>query len=388
MVGNSKNQQNKNTILSTSNSYSYLYNNNEKNDKIKNSNVLLFGNPNNLSNTIYLNINDEKPKSLFNIEQKNENSNGLLNINSTNSSKGIAFPNNINDNNNEINNKINDGNELNENKKISLNTNQLFPVKKEENDKNTNLFGINDNKNSIFGTNDNKNSIFGTNDNNKSLFEKSQDKNTEKKEVLSSNNDNSNLNIFNHSKNNNSLFKNKNEENSTLFFSVPEEKKNILNDKSSSITESSIDYIPNKRKKISEEDNFYSLMKETKLSKQKKITFNIKPEIIKKEEKIGNENLLFSVPKDKKGELNYKSILTTEPIFGFKKEEKKDNENLLFSVPKDKKENISSTTEIISSPSPILNNIKDEKIKIDIKSIPLTAIIDINKQTDIELKCR
>ena len=136
MVGNSKNQQNKNTILSTSNSYSYLYNNNEKNDKIKNSNVLLFGNPNNLSNTIYLNINDEKPKSLFNIEQKNENSNGLLNINSTNSSKGIAFPNNINDNNNEINNKINDGNELNENKKISLNTNQLFPVKKDENDKN------------------------------------------------------------------------------------------------------------------------------------------------------------------------------------------------------------------------------------------------------------
>ncbi len=182
LVGNSKNQQNKNTILSTSNSYSYLYNNNEKNDKIKNSNeVLLFGNPNNLSNTIYLNINDEKPKSLFNIEQKNENSNGLLNINSTNSSKGIAFPNNINDNNNEINNKINDGNELNENKKISLNTNQLFPVKKEENDKNTNLFGINENKNSIFGTNDNKNSIFGTNDNNKSLFEKSQDKNTEKK---------------------------------------------------------------------------------------------------------------------------------------------------------------------------------------------------------------
>ena len=140
-----------------------------------------FGNPINLSNSIYLNINDEKPKSLFNIEQKNENSNGLLNINSTNSSKGIAFPNNINDNNNEINNKINDGNELNENKKISLNTNQLFPVKKEENDKNTNLFGINDNKNSIFGTNDNKNSIFGTNDNNKSLFEKSQDKNTEKK---------------------------------------------------------------------------------------------------------------------------------------------------------------------------------------------------------------
>ena len=161
-----------------------------------------------------------------------------------------------------------------------------------------------------------------------------------------------------------------------------------MNDKSSSIIESSIDYIPNKRKKISEEDNFYSLsMKEPKLSKQKKITFNIKPEIIKKEEKIDNEKLLFSVPKDKKGELNYKSILTTEPIFGFKKEEKKDNENL-FPVPKDKKENISSTIEKISSPSPILNNIKDEKIKIDIKSIPLTAIIDINKQTDIELKCR
>ena len=120
------------------------------------------------------------------------------------------------------------------------------------------------------------------------------------------------------------MFKNKNEENSILLFSVQEEKKNILNDKLSSITESSIDYIPNKRKKISEEDNFYSLsMKEPKLSKQKKITFNIKPEIIKKEEKIDNENLLFSVPKDKKGELNYKSILTTEPIFGFKKEEKK-----------------------------------------------------------------
>ena len=64
-------------------------------------------------------------------------------------------------------------------------------------------------------------------------------------------------------------------------------------------------------------------MKEPKLSKQKKITFNIKPEIIKKEEKKDNENLLFSVPKDKKGELNYKSSLTTEPIFGFKKEEKK-----------------------------------------------------------------
>ena len=182
------------------------------------------------------------------------------------------------------------------------------------------------------------------------------------------------------------MFKNKNEENSILLFSVQEEKKNILNDKLSSITESSIDYIPNKRKKISEEDNFYSLsMKEPKLSKQKKITFNIKPEIIKKEEKIDNEKLLFSVPKDKKGELNYKSILTTEPIFGFKKEEKKDNENLLFSVPKDKKENISSTTEIISSPFPILNNIKDEKIKIDIKSILVSTTIDINKQTDIEL---
>ncbi len=50
-----------------------------------------------------------------------------------------------------------------------------------------------------------------------------------------------------------------------------------------------------------------------------------------------------------------------------------------------KKENISSTKEIISSPSSILNNIKDEKIKIDIKSIPVTAIIDINKQPDIEL---
>ena len=212
--GNSKNQQNKNTILSTSNSYSYLYNNNEKNDKIKNSNeVLLFGNPNNLSNTIYLNINDEKPKSLFN--KKNENSNGLLNINSTNSSKGIAFPDNINDNNNEINNKINDGNELNENKKISLNTNQLFPVKKEENNKNTNLFG----------TNNNNKSLFGINDNNKSLFEKFKDKNTEKKEVLSSNNYNSNLNIFNHSKINNSLFKNKNEENSILLFSVLNRKK-------------------------------------------------------------------------------------------------------------------------------------------------------------------
>ena len=38
---------------------------------------------------------------------------------------------------------------------------------------------------------------------------------------------------------------------------------------------------------------------------------------------------------------------------------------------------------MISSPSPILNNIKDEKIKIDIKSIPVSATIDINKQTDI-----
>ena len=43
----------------------------KKNDKIKNSNeVLLFGNPNNLSNTIYLNINDEKPKSY--LIKKNE----------------------------------------------------------------------------------------------------------------------------------------------------------------------------------------------------------------------------------------------------------------------------------------------------------------------------
>ena len=64
---------------------------------------------------------------------------------------------------------------------------------------------------------------------------------------------------------------------------------------------------------------------------------------------------------------------------------KKDNEKLLFSLPKDKNENISSTTEIISSPSLILNNIKDEKIKIDIKSIPVSATIDINNQTDIEL---
>ena len=49
-------------------------------------------------------------------------------------------------------------------------------------------------------------------------------------------------------------------------------RKNILNDKSSSITESSIDYIPNKRKKISEEDNFYSLsMKEPNQKIKKKI---------------------------------------------------------------------------------------------------------------------
>ena len=88
LVGNSKNQQNKNSILSTSNSYSYFYNNNDKNDKIKNSNEsLLFGNHNKLSNTIYFNINDEKPKSLFNIEEKNENSKGLFNINISNLNK-------------------------------------------------------------------------------------------------------------------------------------------------------------------------------------------------------------------------------------------------------------------------------------------------------------
>ncbi len=44
--------------------------------------------------------------------------------------------------------------------------------------------------------------------------------------------------------------------------------------------------------------------------------------------KKDNEKLLFSVPKDKMGELNYKTSLTTEPIFGFIKEEKKNNENL------------------------------------------------------------
>ena len=178
-----------------------------------------------------------------------------------------------------------------------------------------------------------------------------------------------------------------------------------------------------KGRKTSEEDNLYSLsMKEPKLSKQKKITFNIKPEIIKKEEKKDNENLLFSVPKDKKGELNYKSSLTTEPIFGFRKEDKKENENSLFSVPKDKKgelnyksilttesifgfknedkkvnenslfsvskdkkDNTSSTTQIFSSPPPILNNEKEEKMKIDITSIPVSSTIDTNKQTDMRL---
>ena len=95
----------------------------------------------------------------------------------------------------------------------------------------------------------------------------------------------------------------------------------MLIKKASSITETSIDYIPNKRKKISEEDNFYSSpIKEPKLSKQKKIIFNLKPEIINKEEGKENENnSLFSVPKDKKGELNYKSSLTT----GIKDKEKK-----------------------------------------------------------------
>ena len=155
------------------------------------------------------------------------------------------------------------------------------------------------------------------------------------------------------------MFKNKNEENSILLFSVPEEKKNILNDKLSSITESSIDYIPNKRKKISEEDNFYSLsMKEPKLSKQKKITFNIKPEIIKKEEKINNEKLLFSVPKEKMGELNYKSSLTTEPIFGFKNEEKKNNEKL-FSVPKEKMKELNYKSSLTTEP--IFGFKKEEK---------------------------
>ena len=68
-----------------------------------------------------------------------------------------------------------------------------------------------------------------------------------------SNNDNNTISIFNNSKTNNSLFKNKNEE----LFSEPEQKKDLLNDKSSSIIESSIDYIPNKRKKMTEEDCFY-----------------------------------------------------------------------------------------------------------------------------------
>ena len=50
-----------------------------------------FGNPINLSNSIYLNINDEKPKSLFNIEQKNENQMDYLILIQQIQEKGLLF---------------------------------------------------------------------------------------------------------------------------------------------------------------------------------------------------------------------------------------------------------------------------------------------------------
>ena len=422
LVGNSKNQQNKKKIFLTSNPYSMFNNINQKDNKN------------------YLH-QEEKPKSLFGDDLKNDK-------------KIFLFYDKSNDLNTKKKNfNLFQNNESKINKDESLfsgnnsyNKNQIFNSSNTEN--NESLFGnvklnkkslFNDNKTSLFENNDNDNTLFGKSknktlfDNKTPFFENLEKKNDSNyKTTLFGNIENKNskfeidskgnkTNFFGNSDNKHSLFG----DNQNSLFSIPENKKSESNNKSDLTKESIFTYNSNQNDKKKEHNNLLSSsLLEPRLSKQKKIIFNQPQEFLfKTSEEKKEENSLFSVPNNKKGELKYKSSLTTEPIFGIKTSEEKKEENSLFSVPNNKKGELKYkstlttepifgikatqekkeenslfsvsdnkikthlkpfTNQIISSNS-LNEEIKDKKHKLDLKSIPVNETIDTDKKPNIAL---
>ena len=423
LVGNSKNQQNKKKLFLTSNPYSMFNNINQKDNKN------------------YLH-QEEKPKSLFGDDLKNDNKNKFLfdvkssDLN-TKKTNFTLFQNNES--------KINKDESLFSGNN-SYNKNQIFNSSNTENKES--LFGnvklnkkslFNDNKTSLFENNDNENTLFGKSknktlfDNKTPFFENLEKKNDSNyKTTLFGNIENKNskfeidskgnkTNFFGNSDNKHSLFG----DNQNSLFSIPENKKSESNNKSDLTKESIFTYNSNQNdKKKEHNDLFSSSLLEPRLSKQKKIIFNQPQEFLfKTSEEKKEENSLFSVPNNKKGELKYKSILTTEPIFGIKTSEEKKEENSLFSVPDNKKGELKYkstlttepifgikatqekkeenslfsvsdnkikthlkpfTNQIISSNS-LNEEIKDKKHKLDLKSIPVNETIDTDKKPNIAL---
>ena len=352
LVGNSKNQQNKKKIFLTSNPYSMFNNINQKDNKN------------------YLH-QEEKPKSLFGDDLKNDK-------------KIFLFYDKSNDLNTKKKNfNLFQNNESKINKDESLfsgnnsyNKNQIFNSSNTEN--NESLFGnvklnkkslFNDNKTSLFENNDNDNTLFGKSknktlfDNKTPFFENLEKKNDSNyKTTLFGNIENKNskfeidskgnkTNFFGNSDNKHSLFG----DNQNSLFSIPENKKSESNNKSDLTKESIFTYNSNQNDKKKEHNNLLSSsLLEPRLSKQKKIIFNQPQEFLfKTSEEKKEENSLFSVPNNKKGELKYKSSLTTEPIFGIKTSEEKKEENSLFSVPNNKKGELKYKSSLSLTTEPI-----------------------------------
>ena len=386
LVGNSKNQQNKKKLFLTSNPYSMFNNINQKDNKN------------------YLH-QEEKPKSLFGDDLKNDNKNKFLfdvkssDLN-TKKTNFTLFQNNES--------KINKDESLFSGNN-SYNKNQIFNSSNTE--KKESLFGnvklnkkslFNDNKTSLFENNDNENTLFGKSknktlfDNKTPFFENLEKKNDSNyKTTLFGNIENKNskfeidskgnkTNFFGNSDNKHSLFG----DNQNSLFSIPENKKSESNNKSDLTKESIFTYNSNQNDKKKEHNNlFSSSLLEPRLSKQKKIIFNQPQEFLfKTSEEKKEENSLFSVPNNKKGELKYKSTLTTEPIFGIKATQEKKEENSLFSVSDNKiKTHLKPFTNQIISSNSLNEEIKDKKHKLDLKSIPVNETIDTDKKPNIAL---
>ena len=370
LVGNSKNQQNKKKIFLTSNPYSMFNNINQKDNKN------------------YLH-QEEKPKSLFGDDLKNDNKNKFLfdvkssDLN-TKKTNFTLFQNNES--------KINKDESLFSGNN-SYNKNQIFNSSNTE--KKESLFGnvklnkkslFNDNKTSLFENNDNENTLFGKSknktlfDNKTPFFENLEKKNDSNyKTTLFGNIENKNskfeidskgnkTNFFGNSDNKHSLFG----DNQNSLFSIPENKKSESNNKSDLTKESIFTYNSNQNDKKKEHNNLLSSsLLEPRLSKQKKIIFNQPQEFLfKTSEEKKEENSLFSVPNNKKGELKYKSSLTTEPIFGIKATQEKKEENSLFSVPNNKKGELKYKSTLTNEPIFGIKTSEEKKEENSLFSVP------------------
>ncbi len=369
LVGNSKNQQNKKKIFLTSNSYSMFNNINQKDNKNFHQ--------------------EEKPKSLFGDDLKNYNKNNFLfdvkssdlntkktnvNLFQNNESKinkdEFLFSGNNSFNKNQIFNSSNTGNNESLFGDVKLNEKSLF------NDNKTSLFENNDNENKLFGKSKNE-TLF---ENKTPFFENLEKKNESNyKTTLFGNIENKNskfeidskankTNFFGNSDNKHSLFG----DNQNSLFSIPENKKSESNNKSDLTKESTFTYNSNQNDKKKEHNNLLSSsLLEPRLSKQKKIIFNQPQEFLfKTSEEKKEENSLFSLPNNKKGELKYKSSLTTESIFGIKTSEEKKEENSLFSVPNNKKGELKYKSTLTTEPIFGIKTSEEKKEENSLFSVP------------------